>query len=95
MTDIYTTSVKRNSNRTEATLINHVYHFSEIANNKNCADALIACAEHFDTFNQFIDFVNLYAQNEFAYTFKKKSYYFNELPAQMKANIRYFIKISR
>ena len=93
MTNIYSTFVKHN--RTEAILSKHIYHFNEIANSKNCADALIACAEHFNTFDQFVAFVNLYADNQFAYTFKKKSYYFNELPAQLKANIRYFIKITR
>lgn len=90
---IYTTFTKRN-NVTEAILKRHSSHFNEIANSKKVTDVLLTIRDKFETFNLFVDFVQRYMDGQFSFTFKRKAYYFNELPAQIKANIRYFVKAS-
>lgn len=92
---IYTTYTNTRKNRTQATLTEHIDHFSEITYDKEVGALLTRTSSYYyKTYDMFVDFVKRYAQNEFAYTFKRKSYYFNELPAQLKANIRYFLKLN-
>lgn len=91
--NIYKTITKRN-NVTEAILNKHVCHFNEIASSKEVTDVLLTIRDKFDTFENFVEFVKLYVNGEFSYTFKRKCYSFNALPAQMKANLRYFVKMA-